>query len=80
MIRTCVLLSLMMSATVAVAQNASDATETPPAKPAKEKKICRDSDDSTSRLSKRVCRTVKEWEEGRGNGPKAGVRRIDNGS
>ncbi len=80
MIRTCVILSLMMSATVAVAQTANDATETPSAKPVKEKKICRESDDSTSRLSKRVCRTAKEWEESRSSAPKAGVRRLDNGS
>jgi hypothetical protein len=44
-------------------------------KPVKERKICRDSDDSTSRVAKRVCRTAKEWEDGGKSGPKAGVRR-----
>jgi hypothetical protein len=74
MIRSFVVLSLMMSASVAVAKTSGDAGTDPAAKPVKEKKICRDSDDSTSRLARRVCRTVKQWEETQGSDKKAGVR------
>jgi len=35
-----------------------------PAKPAKEKKICRGEQDSTSRIAKkRICKTKAEWAE-----------------
>ena len=63
--------SLMVSGT---GQTSNEAPAPAAAKPVEEKKICRDSDDSTSRLAKRICRTAKEWEEARESGPKAGVR------
>jgi hypothetical protein len=66
----------MMSASAAAAQPANEALPAPMAKPVKEKKICRESDDSTSRLARRICRTAKEWDESRTNA-KAGVRRVN---
>ena len=42
------------------------------AKPAKEKKVCKlDEAGSTSRMRKRVCRTVKEWEDAKTEGSSA---------
>ena len=69
MIRSFVLLSFMMSASVAVAETTSEsaAAPAPAAKPAKERKICR-SDASGTRLGKRICRTAKEWENERSEG------------
>jgi hypothetical protein len=69
MIRSFVFFGLLTSAAVAVAQPAGDPAPAPTAaKPAKEKKICRALDDSTSRLPKRVCRTAQQWEDSkRGN-------------
>jgi hypothetical protein len=63
--------SLMVSAT---GQTSNEAPAPAAAKPVKEKKICRESDDSTSRVARRICRTAKEWEDGGKSGPKAGVR------
>ena len=69
-----VILSLAISGSVGAAQPAGDAAATPTAKPVKERKICRESDDSTSRMAKRICRTAKEWSEA-GENSKAGARR-----
>jgi hypothetical protein len=33
-----------------------------PVKPAKEKRICKGEQDSTSRIGKKVCKTKAEWE------------------
>ena len=74
MIRSFVAVSLLVSASVAVAQTASEPAAASTEKPVKEKKICRDSDDSTSRVAKRICRTAQEWAEGRQKGAKAGQR------
>lgn len=71
MIRSFVVLSLVMSASVAVAKTSGASAEAPATKPVKEKKICRDSDDSTSRLAKRICRTAQEWENGKRGGASA---------
>ena len=64
MIRSFVAVSLLLSASVAVAQSESE-TDAPAPKPVKEKKICKDSDDSTSRIAKRICKTATEWAESR---------------
>ena len=61
MIRAFVVLSLVMSASVAVAKTSNESTTDSAAKPVKEKKVCRiDVDDTTSRMRKRICRTVRE--------------------
>ncbi len=62
MIRSFVFSGLLTSAAVAVAQPTDSAPAPTATKPAKEKKICRALDDSTSRLPKRVCRTAQQWE------------------
>ncbi|QAY76638.1 hypothetical protein [Sphingosinicella sp. BN140058] len=59
--------ALILLATPALASAQDNpAPPTAEAKPAKEKKICKlEEAGSTSRMRKRVCRTVKEWDESR---------------
>ncbi len=45
---------------------AADGAQPKPAKPAKEKKICKSDRTSTSRIPKKICKTQAEW-EGRGS-------------
>ena len=68
MIRSFFLISLMISGSAAVAQNTAQTAPAPAAKPVKEKKICRSVDSSVSRMTKRVCRTVQEWDDSRQEG------------
>ena len=77
MIRSFVALSLLMSASVAVAQPEGETAATADAKPAKEKKICR-MDDSGTRLGKRICRTAKQWNDQRSEADIDKVKQLGN--
>lgn len=77
MIRSFVVLSFMMSASLAAAQASGEAAPAPAAKSAKEKKVCKLEDgETTSRMRRRVCRTVKEWNEPRDNTSAEDLRRV----
>lgn len=57
------LAALLISADPSVAQAVPQAAATQPAKPKKEKKICRTDDDVTgSHMVKRTCLTQEEWD------------------
>jgi hypothetical protein len=77
MIRSFVALSLLMSASVAVAKTEGESAAAPGGKPAKEKKICR-SDDSGTRLGKRICRTAKQWNDERSEADIDKVKQLGN--
>ena len=69
MIRSVVILGLVMSASLAAAEEGSEVAPAPAGKAAKEKKICRTEAPSTSsRMRKPVCRTAQEWEDARQQG------------
>jgi hypothetical protein len=78
MIDTLLFATLLMSAPDAAAP-VSGAGAAAASEPAKEKKICRLEDSSTSRMRKRVCRTAKEIEDARESGKEgvADVRRMN---
>lgn len=54
----------LLPASGAFSQTAPQTSEsgTPAAKPAKEKKICRYPDNTTTRLARPVCKTKAEWD------------------
>ena len=57
------LVALLISANPAVAQPPSQAAATQPAKPKKERKICKSEDDVTgSHMVQRTCLTQEEWD------------------
>lgn len=55
-------LTLLLSAAAPDASAADTAPTTTPAKPAKVKKVCRNDDNTGSRLKKKTCRTQEEWD------------------
>ncbi len=56
-------LNLLAAAALSLAGGIAVAAEEKPAKPAKEKKICKGDAGSTSRIAKsKVCRTKAEWD------------------
>ena len=62
------LVAALLSMSDPAVQTPAPATA-PAAQPVKEKKICRvDTNDSSSRLRKRVCLTQSEWDRQEGNG------------
>lgn len=61
MFQSLLVVGLLISGSTAAGQDAG--VTAPPAKPVKEKKVCRLEDgETTSRMRRRVCRTVKEWD------------------
>ncbi|MBL0916027.1 MAG: hypothetical protein IBJ13_11090 [Sphingopyxis sp.] len=58
-------LTLLLSAASPDATAAEPAPTTTPAKPAKVKKVCRNDDNTGSRLKKKTCRTQEEWDNQR---------------
>ena len=59
-----ILMILLLTALLAAQPAPTAPAITPPAKPAKEKTICKSSEDSASRLGRRVCKKESEWAKG----------------
>ena len=53
--------TLAISAASASANQAENQSESTPAKAVKEKKICKRTDSSVSRMRKQVCKTAEQW-------------------
>ncbi|UUR08053.1 hypothetical protein [Sphingomonas glaciei] len=58
-------MTLLLAALLAAQPAPTAPVVTPPAKPAKEKTICKSSEDSASRLGRRVCKKESEWSNGK---------------
>ena len=58
-------MTLLLAALLAAQPAPTEPVVIPPAKPVKEKTICKSSEDSASRLGRRICKKASEWADGK---------------